>query len=183
MSVGHRHKSAILIGFMGAGKSSVGKALAGLLHWQFIDLDQQIQLREKRTIAEIFRDSGEPAFRRAETAALRSTLAEISSSSGAVVALGGGAFAQQENQALLRDLRYPVIFLDAPVEELRQRCFDEGAVRPLFQNENQFRQLYESRREAYMKADFRVDTSGKTVAQVTAEVAALLGQDGPNASR
>ena len=61
--------------------------------------------------------------------------------------------------------------------ELRRRCAADDSVRPLFQNENQFRQLYEVRRNAYMKADFRVETAGKTVAQVAAEVSTLLGWD------
>ena len=129
-------------------------------------------------IPEIFRDSGEPAFRRLETDALRELLRQAAASPGVVAALGGGAFAQEENTRLLRDARYPSVFLDAPVAELRQRCAAEGSSRPLFQDENQFRQLYELRRNAYMKADFRVDTSGKTVAQVAAEVGALLGWDG-----
>jgi shikimate kinase len=167
----------VLVGFMGAGKTSVGQELARLRRWRFVDLDQQIQQREGRAIADIFRDSGEPAFRRLETEALRAVLEQAAASPGVIAALGGGAFAQQENLALLQAARYPSIFLDAPLAELRRRCAADGSARPLFQDENQFRQLYEDRRDDYMKADFRVDTAGKTVAQVAAEVGTLLGWD------
>jgi shikimate kinase len=173
-------KAVALVGFMGAGKTSVGQQLAKRRAWRFVDLDEQIQWREGRTIPEIFRDSGEAAFRRAETEALRELLRDTGASaeaSGVVAALGGGAFAQEENASLLRAAHFPSVFLDAPLAELRQRCALEGPVRPLFQDENQFRQLYEQRRDAYMKADFRVDTSGKTVTQVAAEVSTLLGWD------
>jgi shikimate kinase len=170
-------RAVVLVGFMGAGKTSVGQALAKRLGWRFVDLDEQIQQREGRTIAEIFRDSGEPAFRHLETEALRALLEQDADSSGVVAALGGGAFTQQENLELLQAARYPSVFLDAPVVELRRRCAADDSVRPLFQDENQFRQLYEVRRNAYMKADFRVETAGKTVAQVAAEVSTLLGWD------
>ena len=173
------HRAIILVGFMGAGKTSVGRELAARLGWRFADLDEQIEQREGRKIADLFRQSGEPAFRLAETAALRELLCQTGNSPGVIAALGGGAFAQAANIELVRQSRYPSVFLDAPVAELHRRCAAEGATRPLFQDENQFRQLYEQRRAAYMKADFRVDTAGKTVAQVAAEVGALLELDIP----
>jgi shikimate kinase len=92
---------------------------------------------------------------------------------GVVVALGGGAFVQAENAAMLRQTGAPVIFLDASVEELRRRCEGEGAERPLLRDQNQFRQLYEARRGGYMTADFRVDTGGKTPEQVVEELLAF----------
>jgi shikimate kinase len=173
-----RGSAVVLVGFMGAGKTSAGQELARRRGWRFVDLDDQIQSRAGRSIPEIFRHSGEAAFRRLESDALRVLLQEIALSPGVVAALGGGAFAQEENRLLLQAARYPIIFLDAPLSELRRRCASEGATRPLFQDENQFRQLYEHRRDAYMKADFRVDTTGKTVAQVADELNALLEWDG-----
>src|ERR1700742_4694212 len=80
-----------LVGFMGAGKSSVGLLLSRDLHWRFEDLDERIQSREGRSIEQIFHESGEAGFRKAEHAALRELLFEFNSSP-AVVALGGGAF-------------------------------------------------------------------------------------------
>jgi shikimate kinase len=163
-----------LVGFMGAGKTSVGRALSRRLGLPFEDLDDRIENREGKTIEQIFRDSGEAEFRRAETAALRELLGELRSSSR-VVALGGGAFVQADNALLLEEAEVRSIFLDAPVEELLRRCEEEQKERPLRQNPKQFRDLYESRRRSYMKAALRIETSGKDVDTVAAEVACSLG--------
>jgi len=94
-------RAVFLLGFMGAGKTSVGQALARRLGWGFVDLDQQIERRAGRTIAEIFAGSGEDAFRRIETAVLRELLAKLGHGSPLVVALGGGTPVREENAALL----------------------------------------------------------------------------------
>jgi shikimate kinase len=164
------NRTIILVGFMGAGKTSVGKELASLLGWPFEDLDDRIQARERRTIEEIFRDSGEVEFRRCEHMALRELLSE-SESDSRVIALGGGAFAQTENASLLQDRRIPSVFLDASVEELFRRCQRQGLKRPLHQDETHFRNLYEMRRPLYMAATCRVETGGKAVAEIAAEIA------------
>lgn len=167
-------RALFLIGFMGAGKTSVGRALAARLDWRFLDLDDRIEQREQRSVAEIFRDSGEAFFRRAESAALADLLRELSSSAPTVTALGGGAFVQEENARRLRATGWPVVFLDASVEELRRRCAQAHATRPLYQEENRFRQLYEERRMRYMAVEVRVDTEAKSVEEVAAEVLARL---------
>ncbi len=177
---GRNIEAVILVGYMGAGKTSVGQALASRLGWRFVDLDDRIQSREGRSIAEIFRDSGERAFRAAESRALGELLAELPSAGGTVAALGGGAFAQEENAAAIRRSGHAVVFLDAEIGELRRRCAQAGAARPLYQDENQFRQLYERRLGAYMKADFCVDTTGKSIAQVALEIASILQGEGSN---
>lgn len=173
---GKAARAVFLVGFMGAGKTSVGGALAQRLGWRFLDLDDRIEAREGRSIAAIFHESGEKVFRQAETAALRQVVGELDRGS-AVVALGGGAFVQPENGAMLCEAGWPVVFLDAPVEELWRRCAGHGAERPLSRDQNQFRQLYESRRSSYMKADLCVDTSAKSVEAVAEEVASRLGWD------
>jgi shikimate kinase len=165
--------TVFLVGFMGAGKTSVGQALSRRLGLPFEDLDDRIQDREGKTIAQIFRESGEAAFRKAETAALRELLAELGSSSR-VVALGGGAFVQDVNAALIAEAEAHSVFLDAPVKELLRRCEREQKERPLRQDPKQFRELYEERRRAYMKAAVRIDTDGKDVDAVAAEVACSL---------
>ncbi len=76
-SAGRRSSVVCLVGFMGAGKTSVGRNLGHRFGWPFDDLDERIEARETRSIEEIFRDSGEMLFRRAETAALRELLDEI----------------------------------------------------------------------------------------------------------
>src|SRR5262249_58668423 len=85
-----------LVGFMGAGKTSVGKALAEILGWKFEDLDDRIVAQERRSIAQIFSQSGEAGFRLTERKALESVLKDLTSTA-LVVALGGGAFVSPEN--------------------------------------------------------------------------------------
>jgi shikimate kinase len=168
-------RRVFLIGFMGAGKTSVGRALSRLLGWRFVDLDDLIQGRQGRTIRQIFNESGEAGFRRAEHVSLRELLAESEVAQPLVVALGGGAFAQAENAVLLRDTGSPSVYLDAPTAELWRRCLREPAERPLRQNERQFRELYEARRPHYLKASWRVDTSHRNVESIAREIVARLG--------
>jgi shikimate kinase len=167
---------------MGAGKTSVGKALASRLGWRFLDLDDLIETGTGRKIADIFRESGEAAFRQAEAAALRQLLA-TTHSSPLVVALGGGAYVSEDNARQIKAAGAPVIFLDAPASELRRRCAPQGAQRPLFQDENLFHQLYAARRHAYMQADHRIDTAGLSIEEVATEVMQRLKLDVAGAER
>jgi shikimate kinase len=161
-------RTVFLVGFMGAGKTSVGAALGRKLGWPFEDLDDRIEAQERRSIEDIFQKSGELAFREKEHAALRSLIRELGTSPR-VVAVGGGAFAQANNAALLDEAGFPVIFLDAPAEELFRRCQEQKLSRPLRSNLEEFRRLYEARRPCYLKAAVRIETSGKDVEKVAAE--------------
>ena len=171
--------SVVLVGFMGAGKSSVGPALGQQLNWSFEDLDDRIAAREGRTVAEIFRDSGEAEFRRAEHAALEHVLFELQGGGARIIALGGGAFAQKENAALLKASGVPTVFLDAPVEELWRRCCiqrgEAGTERPLLRSLEQFRELYQTRRSSYAKATLKIATGSRPVEAIAAEIAESLG--------
>jgi shikimate kinase len=169
-----RPGTVFLVGFMGAGKTSVGRTLSQRLGWDFEDLDDRIQTRERRLIAEIFQEFGEAEFRRAEHAALREVIAELGSSPR-IVALGGGAFAQNKNAALLEESGAPVVFLDGPADELFRRCEQESIERPMRHDARQFRELYEQRRPFYLRAGWRVDTSGKDLDTIAVEVACGLG--------
>jgi len=164
---------------MGAGKSSVGRALGQRLNWVFEDLDDRIEARAGRTVAEIFRDSGESEFRQAEHAALQQVLRELRGGGARIVALGGGAFAQKKNAALLKSSSLPTVFLDAPVEELWQRCCvqasQSGTERPLLRSLEEFRQLYETRRSGYSGASLQIQTGSRTVETIAAEIAQALG--------
>jgi shikimate kinase len=164
---------------MGAGKSSVGRALGQQLNWIFEDLDDRIEQQEQRPVAEIFRDCGEPAFRRAESLALQQTLEQSRGGVARIVALGGGAFAQKANLAALKSAGVPTVFLDAPVEELWQRCGkqaqESGTQRPLLRDQDQFRELYQSRRRSYLQASLKIDTGNRTVDDVAAEIVRSLG--------
>lgn len=168
-----------LVGFMGAGKSSVGRVLAQQLNWEFEDLDERIEHREHRSVAEIFRDSGESEFRHAEQAALEEVVREFEAGAAKVVALGGGAFVQGENAALLRTARVRTVFLDAPVEELWHRCSEQarqaGAERPLLRSIDHFRELYEKRRPSYLRAVLSVETGNRAVDEIASEIAERLG--------
>jgi len=173
-------RSAVfLVGFMGAGKSSVGRALGQQLNWLFEDLDDRIEQREQRPIAEIFRDSGEPAFRRAERLALAQVLEQLQSGVFKIIALGGGAFAQRAVVELIEASGVPTVFLDAPVEELWERCRQQEAQteaeRPLLKDIDQFRQLYDSRHQSYRKASLKIQTGGRTVSAIADEIAEKLG--------
>ena len=162
------------MGFMGAGKSSVGLALSRKLGWPFEDLDERIEAQQGRSIEQIFQQSGEAAFRQIEHAALRSLIRDLGASPK-VVAVGGGAFAQANNAALLEEAGFPAIFLDAPVEELFRRCQEQQLKRPLRGDLEEFRRLYEDRRPCYLKAGLRIETAGKDVEEVAAEAIARMG--------
>jgi len=165
--------AVVLVGYMGAGKTSVGQELAQRLHWKFVDLDDVISARTGRRIAEIFEQSGETEFRRLETEALGAVLGGLKSPT--VLSIGAGAFVQSENRRLLRSAAGRIVFLNGSPETLMERCRQHGARRPMFQDENQFRQLYESRRNSYMKADLCIDTTRLTIGEVAVEVARRLG--------
>ena len=164
---------------MGAGKSSVGHALGQRLNWLFEDLDDRIVSREGRTVAQIFRDAGEAGFRRAEHAALEQVLEELHGGGARIIALGGGAFVQPGNAARLRAARVPTVFLDAPVGELWQRCCkqakESGTERPLVSDRHKFGKLHANRRRTYLKASLKIETGGRTVDAIAAEIEDVLG--------
>ena len=164
----------VLIGFMGAGKTTVGRVLAQRLRRPFFDLDDVIEHRERQTVAEIFANAGEAAFRRAEHAALRALLQENASAGDLILALGGGAFVQPHNRALLEENGALTILLEAPLEELRRRCNRQRKERPLARQGTKFAELFAARQSDYQQARFRVQTAGKPVEQVAAEIEQLL---------
>jgi shikimate kinase len=156
------------VGFMGAGKSSVGAKLATALRWPFVDLDVAIEAGQGLTIREIFEQAGEPFFRAVEHAALT----EIVKSEPAVIALGGGTFAQQSNLDLIQARGGATVWLDCPPEELRRRC--EGITnRPLFRDATSFEKLFYQRLPYYQLAEHRVSTEGRTAEDVTEQILQL----------
>ena len=161
------------MGFMGCGKTSVGLALSRLMQWRFEDLDARISARQGFSIPEIFRNQGEARFRQFEREALLELIDEMKLHP-TVAALGGGAFVQSGNLGELERSGFPAVFLDAAVDELWRRCCAQQDPRPLANDQNQFRQLYEARRGLYMKAALAIDTAAKDVDSVAAEVASWL---------
>jgi shikimate kinase len=165
-----------LVGFMGAGKTSVGQLLAERLGWRFVDLDRQIEARAGRTVANIFRELGESTFRQLETEALQKLLHALRDGDPTVIALGGGAFVQPGNRELLESSGARVIYLDAPIDELRRRLGDDDPARPLFVDVERFHLLYQEREPLYRMAPHRVQTAGKTIVEVAREIETLLGE-------
>ena len=166
-------RGAVLVGFMGAGKSSVGKALARRLRTEFLDVDERIMADMGKTVAEIFATEGEQAFRKRESMAIRDAV----SVPGRVIATGGGSFLDEDNRKRLKAYA-PVVFLDiSPATALARLGRDTS--RPLLpgvDREKAVTELMESRRPAYLQADFRVSTENRTPARVAEEVFLLLSR-------
>ena len=164
-----------LTGFMGSGKSTVGRLLAAQLAWHFIDLDSEIERHTGLAISQIFEQKGEAIFRYIEHECLTRVLGWASERDARVVlALGGGTFAQPRNAALVRNADTPgvaVIWLDCAIESLLQRCVLMGD-RPLFRNETSFRRLYEERLPYYRQADYRIESGGESI-RVVEQILAL----------
>lgn len=169
-----RPKNVVLIGFMGAGKTSAGKVLAQRLGWKFYDLDELIEHREQRTIAAIFATAGEREFRRIESSVLVDLLKNGLDHGGSVVALGGGCFVQPENREALRQAHATTVLLNAPIEELERRCKSAIGVRPLAADKTKFEQLFATRQQAYALAEFKVETSGKSIDEVAQEIEQIV---------
>src|SRR5882724_6449992 len=123
-----------LVGFMGSGKSTVGRLLADQLGWDFVDLDAEIETREQTTINQIFEVRGEAEFRRIETDMIRFWVRTIERGMPTVVALGGGAFVHPGNFDLVANHGISV-WLDCSFDVIQQRLADEapeqGITRPL----------------------------------------------------
>ena len=160
-----------LVGFMASGKTTIGRLLAHELGWTFADLDEDIEAEQKASIAQIFDTRGEEEFRRIELEHIRKRVREVERGKPMVIALGGGAFAQEINQALLAEHGVP-IWLDCPFEVVRARV-EESAHRPLARDPVKFKQLYEDRRESYAKADHRIEITSDDPAVIVAAILKL----------
>jgi shikimate kinase len=160
-----------LVGFMGSGKSTIGRILADRLGWDFVDLDAEIEAEQKTTIAAIFEDRGEEHFRQLETEAIRKRVHRVRAGQPMVIALGGGAFLRDENYDLLED-HGVTVWLDCPLELARQRT--EGAAhRPLARDPKKFADLYEARLPGYGRADYRVAVCSNDPLEAVAAIEAL----------
>ena len=164
----------VLVGFMGAGKTTVGGLLAGLLGWDFVDLDRQVEARARKTVAAIFREDGEAAFRAAEQAAALA----LAGRRQLVIAAGGGAFVDpRTREALSRGAL--TVWLSCALPALLARIADDGS-RPLAGSRATITALLQQREPTYATADLVVDTTDlapPAAAQAVADAA--LREPGP----
>jgi shikimate kinase len=160
-----------LVGFMASGKTTIGRALADELGWAFADLDEDIVAAEGAAIADLFDTFGEEEFRKREEAALRKRVSQIERGKPMVVALGGGTFVLEGNQALLIENGI-TIWLDCPFDRVSARI-EGSSHRPLARDPAKFKQLYEDRREVYAKAEYRIEIQDDDAARVVTGILKL----------
>jgi shikimate kinase len=160
-------KNIVLTGFMGTGKTEVGRELARLLDTKLIDVDAEIERSLKMTINEIFKQFAEPGFREIETGVIK----KISENKNIIISTGGGAVLKQENMDIFRKNGIIVCLTAAPETILKRTS--NNTERPLLQVENplgKIKELLSYRKPFYEKADVIIDTEGKTPLQIAEEI-------------
>ena len=169
---GEMADNVILVGFMGAGKSSVGRILATRVGRCFVETDEMIMAKEGRPIPEIFAERGEAHFRALEDEAVR----RLALKRGDVIATGGGLPCRDGRLEALRAIG-TVVWLSGDFGALYERAL-RGGDRPMLsgRTREQVEALYEARRPFYAKADLAVDTTGLNPDQVAARAAAALSE-------
>ena len=164
-------KSIILTGFMGTGKTAVGKELSGMLGVKLIDIDTEIEISQNMTINDIFKNFGEQCFREIETEMIK----KFSKKNNIIISTGGGAVLKDENMTAMRE--NGIIFcLNASADTILERTKSSGD-RPLLKVENPMAKINELliyRRPFYEKAGIMIDTDGKTPLQIAGEIAGIV---------
>jgi shikimate kinase len=158
-----------LVGFMAAGKTTVARSLAERLGWRAEDIDELIEARERRTVADIFARSGEPYFRTLERDILRLLLPLRH----VVVATGGGTFMDRDNRVAI-NMDGVSVWLDVPLDELVARLPADGR-RPLAADRAQMERLYAIRQAAYANAQIRIDARGAHPEAVAERILEAVG--------
>ena len=164
-----RADKVYLVGFMGAGKSALARETGRRLGWKVEDVDDRIEAHERRTVSAIFAESGETHFRMVERAVVRDLLPLRH----AVIATGGGTFADPDNRAAIMG-DGAVFWLDVPFALLLNRIPLDGS-RPLAPNRTQMEQLYLMRIPAYAQAHVRLDGAGQSVGDLADLIIEWLG--------
>ncbi|MEJ2210274.1 MAG: bifunctional shikimate kinase/3-dehydroquinate synthase [Anaerolineae bacterium] len=167
-----RIPNLVITGFMGTGKTAVGRRVADLLARPFVDMDAEIEARAGKPVPRIFADEGEPAFRRLESVLCR----ELAARQGLVIATGGGALVDAENRAVMMAAG-TVVCLTATEDEIVHRVRAAGpSGRPLLDVADpaaEVRRLLAARRGAYAAIPWHVETTGRAIEEIAAEVATL----------
>ena len=157
-----------LVGFMGAGKTTVARALGRRLGWRVEDIDERIEARERKSVAAIFAQHGEPYFRQLE----RQVLVELLPERNVVVATGGGTFAEADNRALML-ADGATAWLDIPLAQVLRRVPTDGR-RPLAADRERMEQLFFKRQLTYAMAHVRID-GAKPVPEVVDRLLEWIG--------
>ena len=171
--------AVVLLGMMGAGKSSLGEKLAARLNMPFIDTDAEIEKDAQMRIADIFAQQGEAAFRQREHRIIARLLNGKSQGEPPVLALGGGAFMDAQTRKLINDKAIS-IWLDVPLDELTQRMCSERDKRPLLAGKTDknihrtLLNLQKQRNPLYAKADKRVSLHHLSLDEAVEEIIAIL---------
>ncbi len=161
----------VLTGFMGTGKSKIGKRLAAELRMGYLDTDELIEKREKDSISAIFRKRGEEYFRCMETKVVK----EVALLDNSVISTGGGAVLREENMRMLKKNAFIVCLFASPEVILKRTKGSEE--RPLLEVDNQKKRIEELlaiRRPYYEKADLKIDTSTLDSKKVVVEIVKFL---------
>jgi shikimate kinase len=174
-------KRLVLTGFMGAGKSTIGRLLAARIGWNFLDLDAHLESRTNATIPQLFEQQGEARFRRLESTALASALGY----SNIVLALGGGTPEDLTNRLLLEQTPATfTIFLDAPFPTLFDRCMLQDIARPVLEDPAAAQLRFERRHPLYRRmAALTIATSDQTPTQTVEALLLALPPSKASSSR
>ncbi len=148
-----------MVGFMGSGKTTVGRSLARHLGWRYADLDEDIESKAQKSIPEIFDQMGEQLFRQLENEMLQRRVHDVARGVPWVLSLGGGCFAQDRNFDLIQNHGVS-IWLDAPLEMIKARIAGSSH-RPLARDPEKFEEIFNSRRACYEKAHYQIPITGE----------------------
>ena len=143
-----------MVGFMGSGKTTVGRALARHLGWRYADLDEDIESKAQKSVPEIFDELGEEQFRIMESEMLQRRVHDVARGVPWVISLGGGCFAQEKNFEVVQNQGVS-IWLDAPLEMIKARVAGSSH-RPLARDPQKFEELFHKRLACYARADYRI---------------------------
>lgn len=160
-------KNIVMVGMMGAGKTTVGELLATKLNRELKDIDRVIEQEQKKSIIEIFTDDGEEAFRKLES----ETIEKFSNMSDLIISTGGGALEKANNLSNLQKNGI-IIYLKADIEELFKRVKNETQ-RPLLKEQDPLeviKKLIKKREKFYLMADITIITDNKSPEKITEEI-------------
>lgn len=161
----------VLTGFMGAGKSTVGRLLASQLGWRFLDVDQEIEAAQNATIAAIFAQRGEPWFRQLE----HETIRELLNAERLILALGGGAIEDERTRRLLLQAEETrLVHLDASLDTVLLRCRGTETLRPVLQDHAHLESRYQRRLPLYRQAHLTVAVDSMLPEAVVATILAQM---------